>query len=55
MNIMVIRLWSFHGRDTKLEKFWSKLSTYSKEIIEFFRIGVVGSVNKNMTNSTYFA
>jgi hypothetical protein len=28
-------LWSFQGRDTKLEKFLAKKSPYSKEIIEF--------------------
>ena len=29
------RLWSFQGRDTKLERFWAKNKLQSNEIIEF--------------------
>ena len=39
------RLWSFQGRDTKLEKFSAKNQLYSNEITKFWELGIILVIN----------
>ena len=56
LQVWQYRLWSFQGRDTKLERFLSKNQLESNEIIEFCELVKWGGIKKcqNLTFKVNF-